>query len=84
MKYEVFTVYDVKAEAYLLPFFMQNSNMAIRSFNDSLNNPETPFNRHPQDYTLFHIGYYSDRDGIMESITPVSLGNGLEHLKEKE
>lgn len=84
MKYEVFTVYDSKAEAYLLPFYMQNQNMAIRSFNDSLNNPETPFNRHPQDYTLFHIGYYSDRDGVMESITPVSLGNGLEHINEKE
>lgn len=84
MKYKVFTVYDSKAEAYLVPFFMQNENMAIRSFTDSLKSPETPFHRHPQDYTLFHIGEYSDREGLLEAAVPMSLGNGLEFLGTKE
>ena len=78
MKYKIFAVHDSKAEAFMTPFFMNTENQARRSFVDAMGNPELPFGRHPQDFTLFHIGSFNDHNGEVEAVIPVSLGNGLE------
>jgi len=78
MKYKVYAVHDTKAEAYMMPFFMTTEGQAVRGFADAVNNPETPFGQHPYDYTLFHIGEYSDAKGELIPCTPRSLGNGVE------
>ena len=52
--------------------------MAIRTFTDALLDTEHPFGKHPQDYTLFMVGTYNDQTGKTDSITPISLGNGVE------
>lgn len=79
MKLNVYAVHDSKAEAYMNPFFLQNDNMAIRGFSDAVNG-DTPINKHPSDYTLFHIGNYSEVSGSIEPVEPKSLGNGVAYL----
>lgn len=80
MKLESFAVYDDKSAAYMTPFFNLKPAEAIRAFSDAVNNPEHRFRAHPADYTLFHIGSYTDETGLLEPITPKSLGNGVEFI----
>ncbi len=60
MIHQVFTVHDSKASAYLPPFYFSTLGQAIRAFTDSVNDPGHGFAKHPEDYTLFHLGTYDD------------------------
>lgn len=79
----VYTVFDSASQCYMQPFFSQAPGLARRMFTDSVNDSNHPFNKHPDDYTLFHIGFYDDQTGLIEPCTPASLGNALEYLENK-
>lgn len=75
MNLETFSVYDSKAKAYLPPFFLHNTGMATRIFQNCANDPTHTFGANPGDYTLFHIGSFDDNTGTLEALkTPISLG----------
>lgn len=79
MKLKMFTVHDVKAEAYLQPFFLHTKGQAIRSITEAVSNPEHQFAKYPADFTLFELGEYDDSNGqITSHAAPISLGNLLE------
>lgn len=83
MIHRIFTVYDQKAEAYLQPFFAATKGLAIRSFQETLTQPEHHFTKHAEDFTLFELGEYDDANAIIEQhATPISLGTALEHKTE--
>ena len=77
-KRQVFSIYDSKAEAHLQPFFMDTVGMATRAVQDCLSDPEHQFNRHPEDYTLFHLGTFDDANGEFSMDIKKSLGNLIE------
>lgn len=64
---QAFSVYDEKAQSYNLPFFYPQINLAVRALTDSLQNPDSIVARHPEDFTLYHIGTFNDLTGKMES-----------------
>ncbi len=75
----VYTIYDSKAEAYMTPFFVDKDGQALRDFQDVVQNPETPFAKHPEDYTLFKIGTYDPNTAQLKPLeTPVSMGLAIE------
>lgn len=78
MIHKIFTIYDEKAHAYLPPFNLHTSDMAIRVFADCVNSPEHQFGKHPHDYTLFEIGNFDDQKGEIHKTRSQSLGNGVE------
>lgn len=79
MKHEIFTVYDIKTEAYLPPFYMPTKGAAIRAIMDTLDDPNHQFSKHPEDFTLFHIGTFDDVDANLVSLkVHVPLGTCLE------
>lgn len=57
---KIFTVYDSKAEAYLQPFTMATRGEALRSFADTVADPNHQFNRHASDFTLFELGEFDN------------------------
>jgi len=74
MLQQIFTIYDSKIEAYLQPFFMPTKGAAIRAVTDTLASPDHIFAKHPEDYTLFHLGSYEDGKSTFEIRgTPQSL-----------
>ncbi len=81
MKHRMFCVHDVKANAFMQPWFLFQDGMALRAFSDCVNDPEHNFGRHPADFTLFYIGVFEDDSGMVVPCTPVSLGNGIAFLK---
>lgn len=75
MKLQVISVYDAKSKAYSPPMTFVALGTATRSFEDEVNNPQSPYNKHPEDYTLFHLGEYDDNNAVFTPLeTPYSLG----------
>jgi len=61
MLLKIFSVYDSKVEAYIQPFYMNSTGAAMRAFEDTVNDPESALNKHPEDYTLFELGTFDDQ-----------------------
>lgn len=76
MEHLIFSIYDEKAKAYLPPFTLPASAMAVRTFTDCINSRDHAFSRHPGDYTLYELGVYDDNTA---EITPhaVRLNHGI-------
>jgi len=86
MTLKVFAVRDMKAMAFLQPFFSPSIGSAMRAFGDAVNDKSCPFNKHPADYVLYEIGTYDDSTAEMVSLTPIKMytaGSDLLELKPK-
>lgn len=73
MKNQLFAVavFDTKMEAYAAPFFTPTLGMAERSFADEVRRPESPMAAHPEDYHLYHVGYFDEDTGVLTGANPV-------------
>lgn len=83
MKHNIYSIFDTKAEAFSLPFYYQYEGQAIRTCVDWLNNPETPYAKHPEDYTLYAIGTYDEVTGTITQDQISSVTTFIQ-LKAKE
>lgn len=85
MLFKAFTIYDSKTEASAQPFFATTTGHAIRMFTDTVNDPNTLFNKHADDFTLFEIGTFDDQNGTFENLKAhINLGNAHEYIKQIE
>jgi hypothetical protein len=78
MEIKVFTIYDEKAEAYLQPFFSDTHGLAIRSITDLVNDPNHNFCKYAADFTLFQIGTFDNKTGMITEDRQ-SLGSLVEY-----
>ena len=77
MIYNVYSILDKQAKAYAQPFFLQNDDMAERTFSTTLNDPSTVCYRYPEHFVLCKLGTYDDNIGKIESLdTPEILFTG--------
>ena len=82
MIHKIYTVYDHKAECYMKPFYMRSRGEALRSFADTVNTPDHPFNKYPEDFTLFECGEWDDEICKFElMITHTPCGKAIEYLR---
>ena len=81
MQPKIYSVFDVQAEAFGQPFFMQTDGIALRSFNEAAQNPQTEISKYPDDYVLYNIGTYDDDTGIITPQTPKRLHSASTALK---
>lgn len=72
----VCSVYDSKAKAFCVPFFVNALGLALRAFQGEANNPESQLGAYPEDFTLFELGTFSDVDGTFK-IHPQPINHGL-------
>jgi len=63
---KIYSVYDIVAGAYLPVFQMDNDGLALRAFKDAVNNPESAFYNHPNDYQLERIAEFDQVKGLIE------------------
>lgn len=83
MKFEIFSVYDAKAEQFNTPMFLPKKGQAIRAFADQVKDPASELAKHPEDYTLFCLGSYESDDGKFEPGTsPVALCSALDFKED--
>lgn len=70
---QTYAIYDAVADIYTLPLMLNNDNEAKRVFNDACLNDDLPMGAHKADYSIWHIGEYDDKTGVITSITPHTL-----------
>ncbi len=77
----VYSVFDSKVGAFLLPFFSRNRAVALRSFTTACQDESTDFHRYAGDYTLFEIGEWEPEKGIYSPLeSKLSLGLASQFL----
>ena len=82
MIHKIYSVYDDAAKAFLQPFFAVTDGLAIRSFTEAVNDPNTSLSKYPSQFTLFQIGEYEDSDArISIPSTPRSMGLAVEFVR---
>ncbi len=70
MRLGIFTIFDVKAAAYLRPFFSQTAGTAVREFSSELANPGSNFSLYPEDFHIVSLGWFEDGTGEFETHMP--------------
>lgn len=79
----LYSIYDDGAKAFLRPFWADYKVNAQRSFRGLVNQTDDKQNNvanHPDQFTLFELGVWDPRTGILQQhTTPMTLGNGLEY-----
>ena len=79
---KVFSIYDVKAGAYINPFFLPTVGMAVRTFIDCCKDSGHAFGQHPEDYALFQLAEFDNQSGNIVDISPEIVLNGLEAVHQ--
>lgn len=81
MLQKLFAIYDSKAESFTNPVYLNSTGLAVRTFSDSVQDPESQFAKHPADYTLFELGTYDDQTAEFKLLpTPKSLFIAIEFI----
>lgn len=78
MKCFVYSVFDRASKIYDRPWIARSELEAQRAFTDEANRDGTPLNNHPDDYTLFLVGYWDDNTGELVPQVPTKVCNGAE------
>ena len=73
MKYVICSVRDAAVEAFMRPFPAESEKQAVRSFSDECFNMESPFAKHPDDYTLYKVGEFDSETGNSVEFEAVPL-----------
>lgn len=68
---QAYSIFDLKALHYHLPFFAPNDAVAIRSLGDLVNDPQSRISQHPADYVLYRVGHYDDATGGVQPVSPL-------------
>lgn len=76
---KVFSLFDLKAESFNIPFFSDNNDTAIRSF-VKLMQTDSSVRQFAADYQLFELGEFDQEKGIV-ACTPVEVCTGLDARK---
>lgn len=57
---QLFSVYDSKARAFLVPFCCPHIDVALRVFEGAANTPGHQLHDYAPDFILFHVGTWDD------------------------
>lgn len=81
-KMKIFTVLDIKAESYGLPFFSRTFETAIRDVKTAVNTEGNKLMMHPEDYTLWFIGEFDVDTAALEPSQPNQIARCMDLEKE--
>lgn len=77
---KVFGIRDVKAKAFLQPFFSVTVDSAIRAFGDAVKD-NAQFAKHPEDYILYELATFDDVAGDFVPLEKIHmLGVGTDFV----
>lgn len=68
MKLIVVSVRDSALDAFMRPFFVPTTAMAVRSFQDEVKRPESEMGKHRDDYALFEIASFDEESGRFDNL----------------
>lgn len=81
-----YAIYDAKISQYRLAIFDIEDGGGMRQFSDAVNDstPNNPWNKHPEDYSLWFVGEFDTNNGKLKDSVPINLVNATAVLSLKE
>jgi len=83
MLVKCYAVLDAKINDFHLAIFDIQDAGAIRQFHDAVKDPQTKWNKHPEDFSLWSVGDFDTSNGTMIGSIPKNLINALAILSIK-
>ena len=80
MRYKIVSVRDRAVDTFGQPIFVAAIGQAVRSFGDEVKNPQSPFNKHPEDYDLYSLGEFDDSTGEFFTSRPEQVAVGKDYI----
>ena len=81
----IFSIYDNVAQVFEPPFTEKNKGTAIRRIQDLIQNTvNSPYAKFPDNFVLFHIGYYDNSVAGILDLEPEQVITFLELTDKKE
>lgn len=59
----LYSYYDKQAENFSQPIVQHTDGLAIRNFQEAVNNPEMVFSKFPDDFELYYLGDIDESTG---------------------
>lgn len=84
LKMIVFSVFDSKAQVFSQPMFAPTEGVAIRTFSNAANDPQSEISLHPEDYILFRVGEWDAVAGELVGCLPSSLCSASQFNKKAD
>lgn len=63
-------VRDRQLSAFISQFVAPTLGVAVRSFRDAVNDPQSELFKHPEDFELFHLADFDDESGGFHNVVP--------------
>lgn len=82
--HKAFCAHDSKLGVFLPPFFMQHAGQALRAWEDLCNDGKSMMARHPTDFQLYEIGYFSEDTGALVAGDPKQIATATEFVKPEK
>lgn len=77
-----YCVRDRKANVCNRPFAERDHVMAIRGFEQLVQNPETPLSKWPADFELLHLGEFDEATAKFSNLEmPLVLADGMQFTR---
>ncbi len=78
---QIFDIFDSATGSYARPFFMVSKGEATRAFVDIINDKQSAIHKHPEDFTLFHLGSFNQETASFDPLpTPSSMGKAIQYV----
>lgn len=77
---KVYIIYDSCSGVYSPPMCYINDSEASREFSDAVLSGQGNIGKHPEHFSMYHIGTYDDAKGDFEPITREHIANAIEYL----
>jgi len=74
----IFTIRDAALAEYGNPFCARTIPEAVRIFLDEARNKDSALNKHPEDFTLHHLGIFDAATGLFETGNPYQVCRALD------
>lgn len=84
MRLTLVSIWDKRMEEYSPPMCQHTLGTAERMFGDMCNDPNSPMNKHPEDYELHHLGTFDTEHGSFETKEPERLLSAQQVITTKQ
>ena len=84
MTRKVFSVFDVVAKIYGMPFVFVHEGEALRWLSDMVADDRSSLNHHPADYKLYRLGTFDDVSGKFSACEPEFLCNAIDFVPKSK
>lgn len=74
----IYTLRDIRTEAFHRPFFLQNRAVLERSIHDALSDENNMICLHPEDYQIYSLGTYDEQTGEIKATPATHLFNAID------